>query len=245
MSEMTAEEKTRILIVEDEPEIRRFLRVTLVNHGFDLVEATKAQEGLDALVEKQPQLVILDLGLPDMDGVDFTKRVREWSNVPIIVLSARSMESDKIDALEAGADDYVTKPFGVLELIARIRVSMRRVAQVESAPGAVEPLFVSGDLEVDLVKRKVTVSGEEIHLTPTEYKILHMLVKNADCLVTQKNLLREIWGPGYAKEGHYLRVYVGQLRQKLEKEPARPKYIITEPGVGYRLRVVQNEDEEK
>ena len=223
-----------ILVVEDEPEIRRFLRVTLVNHGYKLLEAAKASEGLDFLLDERPDLIILDLGLPDMDGVEFTKKVREWTKIPIIVLSARSMENDKIEALEAGADDYVTKPFGVLELIARIRVAMRRL---EPTSGEEEPVFETGELTVDMAKRKVLLAGEEVHLTPTEYKILHMLVKNADSLVTQKNMLREIWGPGTSNRGHYLRVYVGQLRHKLEKEPARPKYIITEPGVGYRLRV--------
>lgn len=227
--------KETILIVEDEPEIRRFLRVTLTGHGYTLLETPKGAEGLSLLTEKRPNLVILDLGLPDMDGVDFTKQVREWSTVPIIVLSARTMETDKIAALDAGADDYVTKPFGVFELMARIRATLRRLS---ADSGSEEPVFSTGDLTVDLAKRLVTLRGEEVHLSPTEYKILQMLVKNVDCVVTQKNLLREIWGPGYAKEGHYLRVYMGQLRHKLEDQPARPKYLITEPGIGYRLRMV-------
>ena len=225
-----------ILVVEDEPEIRRFLRISLVNHGYTLIETPKGEEGLALLAQKKPQIVILDLGLPDIDGVTFTKRAREWTTTPIIVLSARSLEQDKIEALEAGADDYVTKPFGILELIARIKVAFRHTERIASNAEE-EPVFVSGDLKVDLVKRTVHVKGEEIHLTPIEYKIMHMLVKNADRLVTQQALLREIWGPGHAKQGHYLRVYLGQLRQKLEEQPARPKYLITEPGVGYRLRV--------
>ncbi|MBX9668808.1 MAG: response regulator [Candidatus Obscuribacterales bacterium] len=227
-----------ILIVEDEPEIRRFLRISLVNHGYNLLETPKGEEGLTLLAEKKPELVILDLGLPDLDGVTFTKRAREWTSVPIIVLSARSREQDKIDALEAGADDYVTKPFGILELMARIRVAFRHT---EKAAAVEEPVFVTGELKIDLAKRSVVVKGEEVHLTPIEYQILRMLVNNADRVVTQQVLLREIWGPGHAKQGHYLRVYLGQLRQKLEEQPARPKYLITEPGVGYRLRVIEEE----
>ncbi len=228
-----------ILIVEDEPEIRRFLRISLVNHGYNLLETPKGEEGLTLLAEKKPELVILDLGLPDLDGVTFTKRAREWTSVPIIVLSARSREQDKIDALEAGADDYVTKPFGILELMARIKVAFRHT---EKAVAVEEPVFVTGSLKIDLAKRSVVVNGEEVHLTPIEYQILRMLVNNADRVVTQQVLLREIWGPGHAKQGHYLRVYLGQLRQKLEEQPARPKYLITEPGVGYRLRVIEEDE---
>ncbi|MDZ4836934.1 MAG: response regulator [Candidatus Melainabacteria bacterium] len=227
-----------ILIVEDEPEIRRFLRISLVNHGYTLLETPKGEEGLTLLAEKKPALVILDLGLPDLDGVTFTRRAREWSSVPIIVLSARTHEQDKIDALEAGADDYVTKPFGILELLARIKVAFRHSDKVASS-AAEEPVFTTGDIKVDLAKRTVYVKGEEVHCTPIEYQILTMLVKNADRVVTQQVLLREIWGPGHAKQGHYLRVYVGTLRQKLEEQSARPKYLITEPGVGYRLRVIE------
>ncbi len=225
-----------ILVVEDEPEIRRFLRISLVNHGYNLLETPKGEEGLSLLAEKKPELVILDLGLPDLDGVTFTKRAREWTSVPIIVLSARSMEQDKIDALEAGADDYVTKPFGILELIARIKVAFRHT---EKAASVEEPVFVTGEIKIDLAKRIVFVKGEEVHVTPIEYQILRLLVTNADRVVTQQVLLKEIWGPGHAKQGHYLRVYLGQLRQKLEEQPARPKYLITEPGVGYRLRVIE------
>jgi two-component system, OmpR family, KDP operon response regulator KdpE len=232
-----------ILIVEDEPEIRRFLRISLVNHGYTLLEAPKGEEGLTLLAEKKPSLIILDLGLPDIDGVTFTKRAREWTSVPIIVLSARTHEQDKIDALEAGADDYVTKPFGVLELLARIKVAFRHSDKGSNT--VEEPVFTTGDIKIDLAKRTVYVKNEEVHLTPIEYQILTMLVRNADRVVTQQVLLREIWGPGHAKQGHYLRVYVGTLRQKLEEQAARPKYLITEPGVGYRLRVIENELDEK
>ncbi len=228
-----------ILIVEDEPEIRRFLRISLVNHGYTLLETPKGEEGLALLAEKKPALVILDLGLPDLDGVNFTKRAREWSSVPIIVLSARTQEKDKIEALEAGADDYVTKPFGILELLARIKVAFRHSDKVAAGGAVEEPVFTTGDIKVDLAKRTVHLKGEEVHCTPIEYQILTMLVKNADRVVTQQVLLREIWGPGHAKQGHYLRVYVGTLRQKLEEQAARPKYLITEPGVGYRLRVIE------
>lgn len=237
---MPGEQQPTILIVEDEPEIRRFLRISLVNHGYTLLEAPKGEEGLTLLAEKKPALVILDLGLPDLDGVTFTKRAREWCSIPIIVLSARTQEKDKIEALEAGADDYVTKPFGILELLARIKVAFRHSDKV-AASAAEEPVFTTGDIKVDLAKRTVHLKGEEVHCTPIEYQILTMLVKNADRVVTQQVLLREIWGPGHAKQGHYLRVYVGTLRQKLEEQAARPKYLITEPGVGYRLRVIEEE----
>ncbi len=229
-----------ILVVEDEGEIRRFLRISLTNHGYNLIEASRGEEGLKLLSEKKPDLIILDLGLPDLDGVNFVRRAREWTAVPIIILSARSQEVDKIEALEAGADDYITKPFGILELIARIKVAQRHA--LSKTVKTEKPIFQTGDLKVDLVKRTVSVKGEEVHLTPIEYKILSLLVKNADKVVTQDVLLREVWGPGHAKEGHYLRVYFGQMRQKLEEQPARPQYLITEPGVGYRLRVRDAED---
>lgn len=227
-----------ILVVEDEPEIRRFLRISLVNHGYVLLETPKGEEGLTMLADKKPDLIILDLGLPDIDGVTFTQRAREWTSTPIIVLSARSLEQDKIAALEAGADDYVTKPFGILELLARIKVAFRHK---ERASVIEEPVFVTGSIRIDLARRTVQVRGAEVHLTPIEYKILKMLVDNADRVVTQQVLLREIWGPGHAKQGHYLRVYLGNLRQKLEEQAARPKYLITEPGVGYRLRVIDED----
>jgi two-component system, OmpR family, KDP operon response regulator KdpE len=225
----------KILLIEDEPEIRRFLRVSLTDKGYQISEATNGAEGLQLAASKSPDVVILDLGLPDMDGKDVARQLREWSSVPIIILSARDQEMDKIDALDIGADDYLTKPFGIMELLARIRVALRHSAK--TAGEANDPIFTAGTLRVDMASRLVTVDGAEVHLTPIEYKILLMLVKNAGKVVTQQTLLRDVWGPGYAKESHYVRVYMGQLRHKLESDPARPQFIITEPGVGYRLKV--------
>lgn len=223
-----------ILIIEDEPQIRRFLRASLTGHGYRCQEATTGQEGLTKVATYQPDLLILDLGLPDLDGLEVTSRLREWSRLPIIVLSARGQEEDKVAALDAGADDYLTKPFGVAELLARLRVALRHSQAEGSAQPT--PVFTLGELSVNLAKRQVTVKNEEVHLTPIEYKLLATLVKYAGKVVTHNQLLREVWGPGYAEETHYLRVYMGQLRHKLETEPARPRYILTEPGVGYRLR---------
>ena len=224
-----------ILIVEDEPEIRRFLRVTLSNHGFTLYEATKGAEAIAMLESSIPTLVIMDLGLPDIDGVDLIKRIRDWSTVPIIVLSVRNMESDKIDALDAGADDFVTKPFGVFELMARIRVALRHL-DLRDKGDEESSVFSVGDLKVDFSRREVFIKDTQVHLTPTEYKLLTMLAQNPGKVVSQEALLREGWGPGHSKRSHYLRVYMGNIRQKLEEKPARPRYIITEPGVGYRLK---------
>lgn len=224
-----------ILIVEDEPEIRRFLRVTLSNHGFTLYEATKGAEAIAMLESSIPTLVIMDLGLPDIDGVDLIKRIRDWSTVPIIVLSVRNMESDKIDALDAGADDFVTKPFGVFELMARIRVALRHL-DLRDKGDEESSVFSVGDLKVDFSRREVFIKDTQVHLTPTEYKLLTMLAQNPGKVVSQEALLREVWGPGHSKRSHYLRVYMGNIRQKLEEKPARPRYIITEPGVGYRLK---------
>ncbi len=228
-----SEPSPRVLIIEDEPEIRRFIRVSLAEHGFTPLEAVNAAEGLKLTAEASPDLLILDLGLPDMDGTEVARRVREWSSVPIIVLSVRDRESDKVQALDLGADDYLTKPFGVLELLARLRVALRKRSQTRET----KPIFTAGKLRVDMSKRLVFVDDRQVHLTPIEYKLLLELVKNAGGLVTQQTLLRNIWGPGYAKEGHYLRVYMANLRKKLEDDPAQPRYLITEPGVGYRLRV--------
>ena len=224
-----------ILIVEDEPEIRRFLRVTLSNHGFTLFEATKASEAISILEKENPTLLIMDLGLPDLDGVDLIKRIRDWTAVPIIVLSVRHLEQEKIEALDAGADDYITKPFGVFELLARIRVVLRHLDLRESDHQ--EPVFKTGDLTVDFGRRKVLIGDEQIHLTPTEYKLLVLLAQNAGKVVSQDSLLRDVWGPGHSKRSHYLRVYMGNIRQKLEKETARPRYVVTIPGVGYRLKL--------
>lgn len=222
-----------ILLIEDEPQIRRFLRATLTNHDYRLIEAETGQEGIEQILQRQPDLIILDLGLPDMDGLEVARRVREWSSTPILVLSARGQEQDKVDALDVGADDYLTKPFGVAELLARLRVALRHAAQRDS--GAAMPVFVTGPLRVDLVRQQVFVDDDEVHLTPIEYKLLTVLVRHAGKVLTHRQLLREVWGPSYATESQYLRVYMGQLRHKLEENPARPRFLRTEPGVGYRL----------
>jgi two-component system KDP operon response regulator KdpE len=235
MNEQPFDPAVTILVIEDEPQIRRFLRATLTSHGYKMVEAATAQEGLVQATSRLPDLVILDLGLPDMDGVEVARRLREWSTAPIVVLSVRDRENDKIAALDAGADDYLTKPFGVGELLARIRVAMRHTAQISQDPG--DPIFKTGDLQVDLARRQVLLNGSEIHLTPIEYKLLTVLVHHAEKVVTHQQLLKEVWGPACTTETHYLRVYMGQLRRKLEADSARPRYLITEPGVGYRLKV--------
>lgn len=224
-----------ILLVEDDPQIRRFLRAALPPHGFRLFEAENGEDALVQAATRGPDVVLLDLGLPDLDGLEVTRRIRAWSRVPIVVLSARGLERDKVAALDAGADDYLTKPFGVEELLARLRVALRHAAQVGGGvPGAT---FRTGDLEVDLAARVVSVDGKEVHLTPTEFKLLALLVRHAGKVVTQRQLLTEVWGPGAVGNPHYLRVQMHGLRHKIEAEPARPRYLITEPGVGYRLRV--------
>ena len=223
-----------VLVIEDDPQIRRFLRATLPAHGYHLIEAATGAEGLVQAATRLPDVVLLDLGLPDMDGLDVTRGLREWSSVPIIVLSARGLERDKVAALDAGADDYLTKPFGMEELLARLRVAARHVAMAGAA--AASPTFVSDDLHVDLSARRVRVAGEEVHLTPTEFKLLALLIRHVGRVVTHRQLLVEVWGPGAAANTHYLRVQMHSLRHKLEKTPARPRYLITEPGVGYRLR---------
>ncbi|MCW5830957.1 MAG: response regulator [Labilithrix sp.] len=224
-----------VLIIEDEPQMLRFLRASLGTHGYRLVEATTANDGLAQATARYPDVVLLDLGLPDLDGIEVTRRLRDWARTPIIVISARGQESDKIDALDAGADDYLTKPFSVGELLARIRVALRHVAETTS--GREEPVFSLDDLRVDLGARQVFVGSSEVHLTPTEYRLLTTLVKHAGKVVTHRQLLKEVWGPSYVEHAQYLRVYMGQLRQKLEPEPAKPRYLINEPGVGYRLKV--------
>ena len=223
-----------ILIIDDELPIRRFLRATLANRGFRIAEATSGQAGIQYAIEQSPSLVLLDLGLPDMDGLEVTRQLREWSAVPIIVLSARNQEHDKIAALDAGADDYLTKPFGVGELLARIRVAQRHA---EQAGRPDDPVFVTGELRVDRARRQVFVADSEVHLTPIEYQILATLVRHAGKVVTQRLLLREVWGAAYEQEAQYLRTYMAHLRHKLEADPAHPRYLLTEVGVGYRLRV--------
>jgi two-component system, OmpR family, KDP operon response regulator KdpE len=229
-----AENSPTVLVIEDEAQIRRFLRATLTANGYQLLEATTAQEGLVQAATRQPEIVILDLGLPDLDGLEVTRRLREWTTVPIIVLSARGQESDKVTALDAGADDYLTKPFSVGELLARLRVALRHAARTSQESG--EPTFVVGDLRVDLGRRQVYIAEQQVHLTPIEYKLLTTLVRYAGRVVTHRQLLQEGWGPGHTEASHYLRVYMGQLRHKLEADPARPRYLVTEPGVGYRLK---------
>ena len=222
------------LLIEDEPQIRRFVRAALEEEGWHIFESETMQRGLIDAGTRQPSLIILDLGLPDGDGVDFIRDVRQWSTVPIIVLSARTSETDKIDALDAGADDYLTKPFGVGELLARVRATVRRQRQpAADADGIVR----FGDVEVDLQARLVTKAGQGVHLTPTEYRLLGVLVNNAGRVVTSPQLLREVWGPSHSESSHYLRIYMGHLRQKLEDNPTQPRYLLTETAVGYRLHL--------
>jgi two-component system, OmpR family, KDP operon response regulator KdpE len=229
-----------VLVVEDEPQIRRFVRSALEAEGWQVNEAATLREGLSAAGTRQPDLLVLDLGLPDGDGIDLIRDVRGWSAVPIIVLSARTDEADKINALDAGADDYLTKPFGTGELLARVRANLRR-PRVANGNGltadGTEPAFQFGDVEVDRSARVVRRAGVEVHLTPTEYRMLTVLIANAGRVITQKQLLREVWGPMRSDQNHYLRIYMGHLRQKLEADPAQPRHLLTESGVGYRLSV--------
>jgi two-component system, OmpR family, KDP operon response regulator KdpE len=229
---MNESQQPTLLVIEDEEPIRKFLRVSLGAQGYRLVESANGKDGLLQAATAQPDLIILDLGLPDLDGVDLTRQIREWSQVPIIIVSARGKEQDKVEALDAGADDYLTKPFSVSELLARLRVALRHRA---AACADDSPVFENGALKVDLIRREVSLAGDPIHLTPNEYRLLAILVKYAGRVLTHRQLLKEIWGPGSSQETHYLRVYMNQLRQKLEVEPAQPKYLITEPGIGYRL----------
>ncbi|WP_243321643.1 MULTISPECIES: response regulator [Geothrix] len=225
-------EALQVLLVEDEPQMRRFLRVALEGGGYRYLEAASGREGLALAVQHRPDVILLDLGLPDMDGLDLMTRLREWSRTPVIVISARGRETDKIGALDVGADDYLTKPFGTGELLARIRVALRH-----ADPGAVEdPLFTLGRWRVDLARRQVLVAGQEVHLTPLEYRLFTTLIRHAGRVVTHRQLLKEVWGGVAGAQPLYLRVYMAQLRHKLEEDPSRPRYLQTEPGVGYRLR---------
>jgi two-component system KDP operon response regulator KdpE len=221
----------RILVVDDELPIQRFLRTALDTGEFSLHQAENGHSALAASVAIMPDIILLDLGLPDMDGVEVIERIREWSHVPIIVLSVREREDDKVKALDAGADDYLTKPFGVGELLARIRAALRR--SLKEAP---EPVYRIEGLEVDLTRRRVSVHGEEAQLTPTEYELIRLLVTHAGKVLTHSQILKQIWGVAYLEQPHVLRVNISNLRRKIEKDPSRPRYIITEPGVGYRLR---------
>jgi two-component system KDP operon response regulator KdpE len=222
-----------ILVVEDEPAILRAVRTNLSGHGFQVETAATGAEGLEAYRRRRPDLIMLDLGLPDMDGTELIRQVRQEASTPIIVLSVRGGERDKVAALDFGADDYVTKPFGVDELLARVRVALRHAARPSS--GA-EPVISTGDLEVDLEHRRVFVCGQEVHLTPTEYELLRAFISHPDKVLTDRMLLQAVWGPNYGDEIHYLHVYVARLRRKIEPDPQSPRYLITEPGVGYRLR---------
>jgi two-component system KDP operon response regulator KdpE len=221
----------RVLVVDDERAIRRFLHASLTAHGYSVFEAASGQEALSAVLNDRPDLIILDLGLPDLDGLEVTRQVREWSQIPIIVLSVREEEATKVAALDVGADDYLTKPFGIAELMARIRVALRHANQP-----AEEPIFEVGELLVDRARRQVTVAGNAIVLTPTEYDLLRVLVQHAGKVLTHRQLLRLVWGASYEDETHLLQVNISNLRRKIEPDPSRPSYIITEVGVGYRLR---------
>ena len=232
---MNVDSSARILIVDDEPQILRFLSTSLIAHGYQVLEAPTGKDALAKADQDVPDLIILDLGLPDIDGMDVLKQVRAKSSAPVIILSAREQETDKVYALDLGADDYVTKPFGVGELMARVRSTLRRRA---ASPETGNSYQLNG-LAVDLERRLVSLNDEDVKLTPKEFDILTMLVKHAGRVVTHQFLLREIWGPTYTSETHYLRVYVGQLRQKIEPDPTQPFFILTEPGVGYRLREVE------
>lgn len=234
-SAATRQSGARVLVIDDEPEIGRAVRAGLAGAGFVVEWAATGRQGLDRVARWHPDVVLLDLTLPDIDGIDVTRELRSWSHVPIIILSVRSAEADKIAALELGADDYLTKPFGMGELIARVRVALRHTAQTAGGPGS-GARFQTGDLVLDLERRIVTLAGNEVHLTPTEYEVLKYLALNADKVVTHRTLLHAVWGPQYEDEAHYLRVFINQLRHKIEPDPSRPRYLLTEPGIGYRLR---------
>lgn len=228
----TAANRPLALVIDDELQIRRLLRLTLETNGYRVLEAATGREGLTEAAMRRPEVVILDLGLPDTDGLEVLKHLREWSTVPIIVLSVRDGDTDKIAALDSGADDYVTKPFSSGELLARLRVAQRHVQAGDDTV-----VFRTGNLDVDLATRQVTVGGQVVHLTVTEYGLLRLLVRHAGRVLTHGQILREVWGPGYTEQTHYLRVYMAHLRSKLEAVPASPKLLLTEPGVGYRLAI--------
>jgi len=226
----------RIMVVDDENAIRRFLRTALSAQGYLISEASNGGDALKMIVSQRPDIIILDLGLPDIDGVEVTRRLREWSQIPIIILSVREQEQDKISALDAGADDYLVKPFSSGELMARIRVALRKTTQPQG-----ESIFVTGSLRIDFSQRMVKVNENEVSLTPTEFDIIRLMALNAGKVLTHHHVLRQVWGQGYENEMHLLRVNISNLRRKLEPDPARPRYILTEPGVGYRLRVSPTE----
>ncbi len=226
--------KELILLIEDEPQMRRFLRITLQSQGYRLVESETGSDGLLQAASRNPDVVLLDLGLPDIDGLEVTTRLREWTATPVIVISAREQEQDKVKALDAGADDYLTKPFSAGELLARIRVALRHAMRQRA--GRQESVFILLDLRVDLSQRQVFLADKEVHLTPIEYKLLMVLIRHAGKVITHRQLLQEVWGPAHVNEVQYLRVYMTQLRHKLEADPARPRFLMNEPGIGYRLK---------
>jgi two-component system, OmpR family, KDP operon response regulator KdpE len=230
-----AENNPTVLVIEDEPQIRRFLRASLGSQGYKFYEATTAKEGLSEAAAHPPEVVLLDLGLPDMDGLEVILRLREWLSAPIIIISARGQEGDKVAALDSGADDYLTKPFGVAELMARLRVALRHSNKTQTSDG--QTVIEIGQLKVDLAKRLVFLKDEELKLTPIEFTLLTFLVKHAGKVLTHRQISQEVWGPNYAEENHSLRVFIYQLRHKIEANPAQPKYLITEVGIGYRLRI--------
>ena len=224
-----------VLVVEDETDMRTFVRIALAAHGYRAIEARTAAEGIRLASKSRPDIVLLDLGLPDADGSEVTRRIREWSTVPILVISARGREAAKVKALDEGADDYMTKPFGAAEMMARIRVALRNAARSRTV--ATDVVQIGDDVRVDLVGHSVTVRGEEVHLTPIEFNLLSTLIRNAGRILTHRDLLEAVWGPGHEDETQYLRVYMTHLRHKLERKPAQPKYLMTEVGIGYRLRL--------
>jgi two-component system KDP operon response regulator KdpE len=226
------EESTLVLVVEDELAIRRFLRAGLESRGYHFVEATTGEEGITQAATRSPDVILLDLGLPDVDGLTVLRRIREWSHAPIVVLTAREQESDKVHALDSGADDYVTKPFSMPELLARMRVALRNRARLG---GEIEAVIERGPLRIDLARRRVSLGGATVQLTPIEYRLLTTLARHAGRVLTHKFLLGEVWGPAYTSQHHYLRVYMAQLRNKLETNPGRPRLLVTETGVGYRM----------
>ena len=223
-----------VLLIEDEKQMRRFLRVTLKSEGYNVIEAETAAAGLSEASVRNPEIVLLDLGLPDMDGLEVIARLREWSAVPVIIITARDQEEDKIKALDSGADDYLTKPFGAGELLARIRVALRHAAPKSQDQG--EAIFVADNLTIDFVKRHVFYENHEIHLTPIEYRLLTVLVRNAGKVMTHRQILKEVWGPPYVEQTHYLRVFMNQLRKKIEPDSTRPRFLLNEPGIGYRFK---------
>jgi two-component system, OmpR family, KDP operon response regulator KdpE len=231
--------RVRVLVIDDEPEIRRAVQLGLANGEYAVAWAPTGQRGLEMVAQWHPDVVLLDLSLPDIDGIEVTRSLRLWSAVPILILSVRSSDADKITALELGADDYLTKPFSMGELRARISVALRHAAHAATGGTGDGARFVTGSLVLDFARRQVTVDGHEVHLTPTEYEVLKYLAMHAGQVVTHRALLRAVWGPDYEDEAHYLRVFIGQLRRKIEPEPGRPRYLLTEPGIGYRLRAAE------